>query len=154
MDNIIKEQEISETLITENYGQCYECKQPYASEEDWCNNCDEKDYINRINKIKRIDNFEFKQVSELSLNEKWRFKHFGLCYRCGQMLVQDYLCINCNETNFEFRGCKQPYSLKYDPWCNDCDAKRFLDEGIKYCKKINDNELTNYEKWQFKTFGF
>src|ERR1043166_7089635 len=133
-----------------NYGQCYECKQPYTSEEDWCNNCDEKDYRNYINKIKTIGNLEFKLVSELSLNEKWRFKHFGLCYECGQTLIQGYSCIDCYYDTCH--RCNQSYLRKYDSWCNDCDAKRFLDEGIEYCKKIN--ELTNYEKWQFKTFGF
>src|ERR1041385_391157 len=147
MDNIIKEQGMAETLI-DIYGQCYECKQPYASEEDWCNDCDARDY----NRQKRIYNLELKQAGELSLNEKWRFKQFGLCYRCYQPLVQHNLCINCD--NLRCHGCKQSYSLKYhdSSWCNDCDAKRFLDEGIEYCKKIN--ELTNYEKWQFKTFGF
>ena len=155
MDNIIKEQGISETLITENYGQCYECKQPYASQEDWCNNCDARDYRDRYRLIRSYiyNGVELlKQVSELSLNEKWRFKQFGSCYKCGQMLIQGYLCINCNEYNLTCHGCNKSYSFKYDSWCNDCDAKRFLDEGIEYCKKIN--ELTNYEKWQFKTFGF
>src|ERR1044072_2875662 len=126
MDNIIKEQEIYETLITENYRQCYECKQPYASEEDWwCNDCDARRFLDE------------------GIDGKWQFKTFGFFHNCKQLKI-DELCKVRNSLEFnrkylikkygQCNECLQLYPPGYkdfkerERWCNNCDTKRFLEK--------------------------
>ena len=74
-------------------------KKAYTSKEDWC---DERDTNRFLEESKIIGCF--KKLDELSKDEKYRFKNYGICPDCKQM-----------NTGYA--------------WCNKCDPGRFLSEG-------------------------
>src|SRR6266498_637246 len=78
---------------------CHDCKKEYTFEEGWCNECDPNRFLGESKTIGC-----YKKLDELSKNEKYRFKYYGICLDCKQM----------NTGRF---------------WCNKCDPGRFLREG-------------------------
>src|SRR6266540_2877422 len=78
---------------------CFDCEKNCPSEEGWCNECD----LNRfLEESKTIGCY--KKLDELSKDEKYQFKNYGICPDCKQM--------NTGRA-----------------WCNKCDPGQFLREG-------------------------
>src|SRR6266542_1403699 len=71
------------------YGRCNKCKQPYTSEEKWCNVCDSKRFLEESETIGY-----HKKFNELSRAEKFQFKQYGICFDCKRMKIHE-LCFNC-----------------------------------------------------------
>ncbi|RIA81761.1 hypothetical protein C1645_809913 [Glomus cerebriforme] len=134
----IEELSLNERLRFRQFGLCGECFQPYT-ESEWCDDCDTKRFNNKYDAVfqkykgksefEPID-FKMKKFEELSLNERLRFKQFGLCGECFQ-----------------------PYTEA--EWCNDCDTISFLEESetIGYYKSLSMLRWDN-EKKDFKRFWF
>ncbi|CAI2163985.1 1196_t:CDS:2 [Funneliformis geosporum] len=128
------------------FGRCDECKQPYISEEKWCNDCDTKSFMVESRVIGYC-----KELKDLSKAEKFLFRQYGICHDCKQLNTGYGLCIDCYKSYSKCQECKRPYF--YEEWCNFCDNKIFLEESkIIGCYK-NLNDFTKDEKVHFKKYG-
>ncbi|RIA81762.1 hypothetical protein C1645_836445, partial [Glomus cerebriforme] len=149
---IFEHHEVSKETLIENhekYGKCNICKQPYVSEEKWCNDCDTKSckikYDDEFKKYKEKNKMEYlfaskmKKFKKLSLNERSRFKQFGLCYKCFQPCTGVDYCYDCESKRYNFKYVE---FKRYTNWKKPFDFKM---------KKFE--ELSSNERSRFKEFG-
>ncbi|RIA78980.1 kinase-like domain-containing protein, partial [Glomus cerebriforme] len=130
------------TLIkNENYGKCYKCKQPYISEEKWCNDCDTERYkffYKHIFKYLKMKKFE-----ELSSNERLRFKRFGLCGECFQPFTGMDSCNDCESKRYNIE-----YDIEFKKYKENNELEKQFDFKMKKFEELSSNERS-----RFKQFG-